>query len=145
MTSKSQHLVKCITSIVLMCFAASCATTINESATTTIASTEQEATQITVDLTLTRDELLTQMLQSINKLSETMQKADRRAATLELDQVILLSSAVRPEILQVSDQLAADFDRVVALAQSSVERNRPADADKALRFLPLVIESLKNF
>lgn len=145
MPSKSQHLVKCITPIVLMCFAASCATTINESATTTIASNEQEATQITVDLTLTRDELLTQMLQSINKLSETMQKADRRAATLELDQVILLSSAVRPEILQVSDQLAADFDRVVALAQSSVERNRPADADKALRFLPLVIESLKNF
>jgi hypothetical protein len=145
MPSKIQYLVKCITPIVLLCFAASCATTINESATTTIASTEQEATQITVDLTLTRDELLTQMLQSINKLSETMQKADRRAATLELDQVILLSSAVRPEILQVSDQLAADFDRVVALAQSSVERNRPADADKALRFLPLVIESLKNF
>lgn len=145
MPSKIQYLVKCITPIVLLCFAASCATTINESATTTIASTEQEATQITVDLTLTRDELLTQMLQSINKLSETMQKADRKAATLELDQVILLSSAVRPEILQVSDQLAADFDRVVALAQSSVERNRPADADKALRFLPLVIESLKNF
>ena len=145
MTSKSKHLVKYITPIVLMCFAASCATTINESATTTIASNEQEATQITVDSTLTRDELLTQMLQSINKLSETMQKADRKAATLELEQITLLSSAVRPEILQVSDQLAADFDRVVALAQSSVERNRPADADKALRFLPLVIESLKNF
>ena len=145
MPSKIQYLVKCITPIVLLCLATSCATTINESATTTVASNEQEATQITVDLTLTRDELLTQMLQSINKLSETMQKADRRAATLELDQVILLSSAVRPEILQVSDQLAADFDRVVALAQSSVERNRPADADKALRFLPLVIESLKNF
>ncbi len=145
MPSKIQYLVKCITPIALLCLAASCATTINESATTTIASNEQEATQITVDLTLTRDELLTQMLQSINKLSDTMQKADRKAATLELEQIILLSSAVRPEILQVSDQLAADFDRVVALAQSSVERNRPADADKALRFLPLVIESLKNF
>lgn len=145
MPFKIQYLVKYITPIVLLCLAASCATTINESATTTIASNEQEATQITVDLTLTRDELLTQMLQSINKLSDTMQKADRKAATLELEQIILLSSAVRPEILQVSDQLAADFDRVVALAQSSVERNRPADADKALRFLPLVIESLKNF
>jgi sensor domain CHASE-containing protein len=145
MTSKSQNLVKCITPIALLCLAVSCATTINESATTTIASTQQEATQITVDLTLTRDELLAQMLQSINKLSDAMQKADRKAATLELEQITLLSSAVRPEILQVSDQLAADFDRVVALAQSSVERNRPADADKALRFLPLVIESLKNF
>lgn len=134
MPSKIQHLVKRITPIALLCLAASCATTINESATTTIASSEQEATQITVDLTLTRDELLAQMLQSINKLSDAMQKADRKAATLELEQVIMLSSAVRPEILQVSDQLAADFDRVVALAQSSVERNRPADADKALRF-----------
>ena len=145
MTSKSQHLVRCITQIALLCLVASCATTINESATTTIASAQQEATQITVDLTLTRDELLAQMLQSINKLSDAMQKADRKAANLELEQITLLSSAVRPEILQVSDQLAADFDRVVALAQSSVERNRPADADKALRFLPLVIESLKNF
>jgi hypothetical protein len=44
-----------------------------------------------------------------------------------------------------ADQLATDFDRVVALAQSSVERNRPADADKALRFLPLIIDSLGNF
>ena len=145
MTSKSQHLVRCITQIALLCLVASCATTINESATTTIASTQQEATQITVNLTLTRDELLAQMLQSINKLSDAMQKADRKAANLELEQITLLSSAVRPEILQVSDQLAADFDRVVALAQSSVERNRPADADKALRFLPLVIESLKSF
>ena len=145
MPFKIQYLVKYITPIALLCLATSCATTINESATTTIASNEQETTQITVDLTLTRDELLSQMLQSINRLSDTMQKADRKAATLELDQVILLSSAVRPEILQVSDQLAADFDRVVALAQSSVERNRPADADKALRFLPLVIESLKHF
>jgi sensor domain CHASE-containing protein len=145
MTSKSQHLVRCITQIALLCLVASCATTINESATTTIASTQQETTQITVNLTLTRDELLAQMLQSINKLSDAMQKADRKAANLELEQITLLSSAVRPEILQVSDQLAADFDRVVALAQSSVERNRPADADKALRFLPLVIESLKNF
>jgi hypothetical protein len=45
----------------------------------------------------------------------------------------------------LSDQLAADFDRVIALAKSSVERNRPADADKVLRFLPLIIDSLDNF
>jgi hypothetical protein len=35
-----------------------------------------------------------------------------------------------------------DMQRIIDLATSSVVRNRPADADKALRFLSLVIESL---
>jgi hypothetical protein len=56
----------------------------------------------------------------------------------------LLSDAIRPKISAASDQLTADFDRVINLAKTSVERNRPADADKALRFLPLILDSLKS-
>ncbi len=132
----------------------SCATTINESAPTTLAenTTDQNAetsgaekTFSTIDPLLGRDELLTQMLQSVEALSDAMQKSDRNIAGKHLDQILLISDAVRPKILELSDQLAADFDRVVALAKSSVERNRPADADKALRFLPLIIDSLENF
>jgi hypothetical protein len=85
------------------------------------------------------------MLITINALSEAMQKSDRETATKKVDQILLINNAVRPKILTLSDQLTADFDRVVALAKSSVERNRPADADKALRFLPLIIDSLGNF
>ena len=123
-----------------------CATTINESAPTTLAdNVVTETTTLTVDQQLSTEELLTQMLTTVNALSEAMQKSDRQTASKKVDQILLISSAVRPKILTLSDQLAADFDRVIALAKSSVERNRPADADKALRFLPLIIDSLDNF
>ena len=123
-----------------------CATTINESAPTTLAKNAvTETTIATIDQQLSTEELLGQMLITINALSEAMQKSDRETATKKVDQILLINNAVRPKILTLSDQLTADFDRVVALAKSSVERNRPADADKALRFLPLIIDSLGNF
>ncbi|MFZ9319994.1 MAG: hypothetical protein ACO245_02900, partial [Ilumatobacteraceae bacterium] len=109
-----------------------CATTINESAPTTLAdNVVTETTTLTVDQQLSTEELLTQMLTTVNALSEAMQKSDRQTASKKVDQILLISNAVRPKILTLSDQLAADFDRVIALAKSSVERNRPADADKA--------------
>ena len=131
----------CVTSLL-----SGCATTINESAPTTLAdNVVTETTTLTVDQQLSTEELLTQMLTTVNALSEAMQKSDRQAASIKVDQILLISNTVRPKILTLSDQLAADFDRVIALAKSSVERNRPADADKALRFLPLIIDSLDNF
>jgi hypothetical protein len=127
-------------------FLSGCATTINESAPTTLAdNVVTETTIATIDQQLSTEELLGQMLITINALSEAMQKSDRETATKKVDQILLINNAVRPKILTLSDQLTADFDRVVALAKSSVERNRPADADKALRFLPLIIDSLGNF
>jgi len=123
-----------------------CATTINESAPTTLAdNVVTETTTLSVDQQLSTEELLTQMLTTVNALSEAMQKSDRKTAGNTVDQILLISKIVRPRILNLSEQLAADFDRVIALAKSSVERNRPADADKALRFLPLIIDSLDNF
>ena len=123
-----------------------CATTFNESAPTTLAdNVVTETTTLSVDQQLSTEELLTQMLTTVNALSEAMQKSDRKTAGNTVDQILLISKIVRPRILNLSEQLAADFDRVIELAKSSVERNRPADADKALRFLPLIIDSLNNF
>jgi uncharacterized protein YceK len=123
-----------------------CATTINESAPTTLAdNVVTETTTLSVDQQLSTEELLTQMLTTVNALSEAMQKSDRKTAGNTVDQILLISKIVRPRILNLSEQLSADFDRVIELARSSVERNRPADADKALRFLPLIIDSLDNF
>jgi hypothetical protein len=130
----------------LTSFLSGCATTINQSAPTTIAQNViAETTSVTIDQQLETEELLNQMLTNLNALSEAMQKSDRQTANKNIEQIVLISNAVRPKILALSDQLAADFDRVAALAKSSVERNRPADADKALRFLPLIIDSLDNF
>lgn len=134
----------------LSVIASSCATTINESAPSTVGElntsvSAQTSTLATVDASLDSSALLEQMLQSVTSLSSAMQKSDRKSAANHLEQISLINVAVRPKILLLSDQLVADYDRVVAFTKSAVERNRPADADKALRFLPLVIDSLKNF
>ncbi len=127
--------------VALITFVSSCATTINESAVTTIASSAESTTQATINSQLTTDELLDQLLLAVDDLSQLMQKVERKQVTQQLARVISLSDAIRPEILATSDQLATDFDRVINLAKSAVERNRPADADKALRFLSLVIDA----
>ena len=121
--------------------ASSCTTTINQSAVTTLVSSSESTTQATIDSQLTTDELLDELLRAVEDLSNSMQKAERRQVTQQLARVISLSDAIRPKILATSDQLASDFDRVIDFAKSAVERNRPADADKALRFLPLVIDA----
>ena len=129
----------CLVSLIVI--ASSCATTINESAVTTIASNAESTTQATINSQLTTDELLDQLLLAVDDLSQSMQKVERKQVTQQLARVISLSDAIRPKILATSDQLATDFDRVINLAKSAVERNRPADADKALRFLSLVIDA----
>ena len=125
----------------LIVLVSSCATTINQSAVTTLVSSSESTTQATIDSQLTTDELLDELLRAVEDLSNSMQKAERRQVTQQLARVISLSDAIRPKILATSDQLASDFDRVIDFAKSAVERNRPADADKALRFLPLVIDA----
>ena len=128
----------------LIVIASSCATTINQSAVTTVASSSETTTQATINSQLTTDELLDELLLAVDDLSKSMQKAERRQVTQQLARVVSLSDAIRPKILATSDQLASDFNRVIDLAKSAVERNRPADADKALRLLPLIIESVKT-
>ena len=125
----------------LIVLVSSCATTINQSAVTTLVSSSESTTQATINSQLTTDELLDELLRAVEDLSNSMQKAERRQVTQQLARVISLSDAIRPKILATSDQLASDFDRVIDFAKSAVERNRPADADKALRFLPLVIDA----
>lgn len=127
----------------LIVIASGCATTINQSAITTVASSSESTTQVTINDQLTTDELLSELLLAVEDLSKTMQKTERRQVSQQLARVVSLSDVISPKILATSEQLASDFDRIINLTKSAVERNRPADADKALRFLPLVIESLK--
>lgn len=127
----------------LIVIASGCATTINQSAITTVASISESTTQVTINDQLTTDELLSELLLAVEDLSKTMQKTERRQVSQQLARVLSLSDVISPKILATSEQLASDFDRIINLTKSAVERNRPADADKALRFLPLVIESLK--
>jgi hypothetical protein len=44
-------------------------------------------------------------------------------------------------ILESKIDILESVQRVVRLIQTAVERKRPADADKALRFIPLIIDA----
>ena len=118
----------------------SCATTINLAAPTTLA---QPA--VTTLPTGTVTELFCQMKSTLSELSLAITNEDKSRAKTTLATVLNIWGALQPQILagggETVDQTVEDMQRIIDLASSSVQRTRPADADKALRFLDLVIQS----
>lgn len=60
----------------------------------------------------------------------------------QLQLVLALWNAVRDEVTGVDPEAAESLQRLIDLAVLAVERNRPADADKAAKFAAPVIEKL---
>ena len=129
----------CFTSLVIV---GGCATTINESAISTVPTSATAPGNETVDLSASTEQLLDEMLKIVDEVSDAMQLGDRARATEYLTRLTLLADEIQPRLFAINDQLSVDFERVFALVKSSIMFNRPADADKALRFLPLIIDSL---
>jgi hypothetical protein len=115
----------------------SCATTIIDTAPTT--------TAVAPTTTLpsgTPDELFAQMQETIAFLSKALSESNKGVARLRVAEIESIWSTLKPQVADRGDQFVQDIQRIVDLAISSVERNRPADADKSLRFLTLVMETL---
>ena len=139
-----------ITSMRKVCFAAlfsaltftsaGCATTINLAAPTTLA---QPA--VNTLPTRTINELFGQMQSTMSELSLAITNEDKPRAKTTLATVLNIWGALQPQIVaeggETVDQTVEDLQRIIDLASSSVQRTRPADADKAVRFLDLVIQS----
>ena len=115
----------------------SCATTIIDTAPTTTA-----VAPTTTIPSGTPDELFAQMQQTIVLLSKALSESNKGVARLRLAEIESIWSTLKPQVAERGDQFVQDMQRIVDLAISSIERNRPADADKSLRFLTLVIETL---
>ena len=115
----------------------SCATTIINTAPTTTA-----VAPTTTIPSGTPDELFAQMQQTIALLSKALSESNKGVAKLRLAEIESIWSTLKPQVAERGDQFVQDMQRIVDLAISSIERNRPADADKSLRFLTLVIETL---
>ena len=117
-----------------------CATTINLAAPTTLA---QPA--VTTLPTGTTVELFGQLKSTLSELSLAITNQDKPRAKTTLATVLNIWGALQPQIVaeggETVDQKVEDMQRIVDLATSSVQRTRPADADKAVRFLDLVIQS----
>ncbi len=124
----------------LIAVASSCATTINLAAPTTLAQPT-----VTTLPTGTTAELFGQMKSTLSDLSLAITDQDKSRAKTTLATVLNIWGALQPQIVaeggETVDQTVLDMQRIVDLASSSVQRTRPADADKALRFLDLVIQS----
>ncbi len=115
----------------------SCATTFIDTAPTTTA-----VAPTTTIPSGTPDELFAQMQQTIALLSKALSESNKGVARLRLAEIESIWSTLKPQVAERGDQFVEDIQRIVDLAISSIERNRPADADKSLRFLTLVIETL---
>ena len=124
----------------LIAVASSCATTINLAAPTTLA---QPA--VTTLPTGTTSELFGQMKSTLSELSLAITNEDKSRAKTTLATVLNIWRSLQPQIVaeggETVDQTVVDMQRIVDLASSSVQRTRPADADKALRLLDLVIQT----
>jgi len=116
---------------------AACSTTIVDTAPTTTL-----VAPTTVVPAGTATELFDQLQTTIGGLSTAISDNDRAMAKVKLAEVKEIWNVLQPQIAERGEQFIQDMQRIIDLAISSVERNRPADADKSLRFLSLVIETL---
>jgi len=116
---------------------AACSTTIVDTAPTTTL-----VPPTTVVPSGTATELFDQLQTTIGGLSTAISDNDRAMAKVKLAEVKEIWNVLQPQIAERGEQFIQDMQRIIDLAISSVERNRPADADKSLRFLSLVIETL---
>ena len=124
----------------LICGGTGCATTINLSAPTTLAQPS-----VTTLPTGTTVELYEQLKATLSDLSLAITNEDKPRAKTTLATVLNIWGALKPQIESAGgetvEQTVSDMQRIVDLASSSVQRTRPADADKAVRFLDLIIQS----
>lgn len=138
------HIAIVVTTIIVA--TAGCATEVIELDTpaTTNAATQSDVV-IADDATL--DELKVILRDEVAALGAATFDNDRDLARIHVDRVNRAWQLMEPLIVaqfgELADQLTYDLRRVIELARSAVERNRPADADKAKLFLRLALASLE--
>ncbi|MFZ9805349.1 MAG: hypothetical protein ACO3ER_03290 [Ilumatobacteraceae bacterium] len=92
------------------------------------------------------EELTAVLREETLALSEALFASDTVMARTHLSRINEAWSFAEPQIAakfgEFADQLIYDLQRVIELARSAVERNRPADASKATKFLELALQSL---
>lgn len=128
------------TIVIGLCSLASCAPTTYDTSiatSTTSAPTNTEPTG-------TVEELLGRLSTAMGSLSSYIgPDQSGRTPAGKIDQLALIESlwsAVRDAVLARDSDAGDSLERMVTLARTAVERNRPADADKAARFAGQVID-----
>ena len=118
----------------------SCATTITGSTESTIAPVT--TTTIPVAPTGSIISLLQQLIPLADGLGQAIIDGDSKVSKGKVAQADAILAAVEPLIRESKIDVLESVQRVVRLIHTATERKRPADADKALRFIPLIIDAV---
>jgi hypothetical protein len=121
--------------------AAGCLVVVGCASTTvdTVETTVPGPTAVTTTPSGSVDELLDRLLAEVTSLSElVVQNEGQREALARIE---ALWAVAETEVQQTRPDLAVDFAAAMELTRRSVERRRPADADKAANNLRLLIDS----
>lgn len=115
---------------------ASCATTVIDTVATTVV-----ASPTTIPSGSVR-QLFDRLVSEVTNLGSAMNKADNAGAKQHLANIEAIWIAMQPLAAALGDQTLEDLQRMIDLAHTAVVRNRPADGDKALKFLLLIDGSI---
>ena len=118
----------------------SCATTITGSTDSTVA--PASTTTIPVIPTGSIISLLEQLLPVADGLGQAVVDGDSKVFNAKVAQADAIMLAIEPLIRESKIDVLESVQRIVDLIHTAAERKRPADADKALRFIPLIIEAV---
>jgi hypothetical protein len=121
----------------------SCATTYNSGANAPATTTPSASTTTTIPRGST-EELFAQLLETGKEVGNDVAQGDMRTARTKLADIRAIWIGIQPQIDDASQELFDDTQRMINLFVTAVERKRPADADKAMRFLPSLISALAN-
>ena len=117
----------------------SCATEITGSTESTVVPVT--TTTIPVAPTGSIISLLQQLIPIADGLGQAVVDGESKLAKEKVAQADAILLAIEPLILESEIDILESVQSVVRLMQTAVERKRPADADKALRFIPLIIDA----
>lgn len=118
----------------------SCATTITGSTDSTVA--HASTTTIPVTPTGSIISLLQQLVPVADGLGQAIVDGNSKVYKAKVAQANAILLAVEPLIRESKIDVLESVQRVVRLIHSAAESKRPADADKALRFIPLIIDAI---
>ena len=86
--------------------------------------------------------LLNEMLKNATGLGDLIVAGRKNEYRERLQNVEATFIALEPQLKALNNDVDEDVARIVQLFRTAVNKKRPADADKAARFLPLVIDAL---
>lgn len=86
-------------------------------------------------------ELLEQLETVIDGLGQAIVDKDRAKMTDTVARTNAIWKVLEQQIRDAGVELVEDVSKIVKFVNVSVERTRPADADKAVRYLALIMES----